>query len=308
MKIGRSGRRSGKDGLMTDYKKTIRVHSCLPVLSYDSYERTQTGNSWIKKEATKKNKNSFIKKMKSAFLLLFSAFTIFSVIYGSINWCEYTELFKIDSLEIIGCSILTSQEIIEIVGSSSEINILDLDISSIQTQLEELPYIKAAIVSKHFPNHLKILIKERVPICYINHDNLALIDEQGIALPLPKKHLENNLPVISGFDSDSLIYEPGHLVPNKDLLKLVSLISKTMHFAPELYSNISEIHYQENGNYKLYTINGGTPIYLGKENIAKKINILAQFQFLLHNKRYLNDYQYIDLRLAKQIIAMEKHT
>ena len=258
-------------------------------------------------ETTKKNKNSIVKKMKVAFLLLFSAFTIFSVIYGSINWCKYTELFNIDSLEIRGCSILTSKEIIEIVGPSSEINILNLDISSIQSQLEELPYIKAAIVSKHFPNHLKILIKERVPICYINHDNLALVDEQGIALPLPKKHLENNLPVISGFDSDSLTYEPGHLVPNKDLLKLVSLISKTMHFAPELYSQVSEVHHQKNGNYTLYTVNGGTPIYLGKENIARKINILSQFQFLLHNKRYLNDYQYIDLRLAKQIIAMERH-
>lgn len=259
------------------------------------------------KETTKKNKNSIVKKMKVALLLLISAFTIFSVIYGSINWCEYIELFNIDSLEVKGCSILTPKEVIEIVGSSSEINILDLDISSIQTQLEELPYIKAAIVSKHFPNRLKILIKERVPICYINHDNLALIDKEGIALPLPKKHLENNLPVISGFDSDSFIYEPGHLVPDKNLLKLVSLISKTMHFAPELYSQVSEIHYQKNGNYTLYTINGGTPIYLGKENIAKQINILAQFQSLLHNKRYLNDYQYIDLRLAKQIIAMERH-
>ncbi len=280
--------------------ETIRVHSCLPVL------RTQTGNSLIKKESAKDNKNSIIRIMKAIFLLFLSTSLIFSIIYGSINWCEYKELFNIDSIELKGCYILTPQEITEIVGISSETNILDLDISSIQTKLEESPYIKAAIISKQFPNYLEILIKERVPICYINHDNLALIDGEGIALPLPKKHLETNLPVISGFNSDSLIYKLGHLVPNEELLNVVNIINETMHFSPELYSEISEIHYQKNSNFTLYTIDGGTPIYLGKGNLSKQLNILAQFQCLLYNKRYLNDYQYIDLRWEKQIIAKER--
>ena len=244
--------------------------------------------------------------MKAIFLLFLSTSLIFSIIYGSINWCEYKELFNIDSIEVKGCYILTPQEIIEIVGTSSETNILDLDLSSIQTKLEESPYIKAAIISKQFPNYLEILIKERVPICYINHDNLALIDGEGIALPLPKKHLETNLPVISGFDSDSLIYKLGYLVPNEELLNVVNIINETMHFSPELYSEISEIHYQKNSNFTLYTIDGGTPIYLGKGNLSKQLNILAQFQCLLYNKRYLNDYQYIDLRWEKQIIAKER--
>lgn len=280
--------------------ETIRVHSCLPVL------RTQTGNSLIKKESAKDNKNSIIRIMKAIFLLFLSTSLIFSIIYGSINWCEYKELFNIDSIELKGCYILTPQEITEIIGISSETNILDLDISSIQTKLEESPYIKAAIISKQFPNYLEILIKERVPICYINHDNLALIDGEGIALPLPKKHLETNLPVISGFNSDSLIYKLGHLVPNEELLNVVNIINETMHFSPELYSEISEIHYQKNSNFTLYTIDGGTPIYLGKGNLSKQLNILAQFQCLLYNKRYLNDYQYIDLRWEKQIIAKER--
>ena len=244
--------------------------------------------------------------MKAIFLLFLSTSLIFSIIYGSINWCEYKELFNIDSIEVKGCYILTPQEVIKIVGISSETNILDLDLSSIQTKLEESPYIKAAIISKQFPNYLEILIKERVPICYINHDNLALIDGEGIALPLPKKHLETNLPVISGFDSDSLIYKLGYLVPNEELLNVVNIINETIHFSPELYSEISEIHYQKNSNFTLYTIDGGTPIYLGKENLSKQINILAQFQCLLYNKRFLNDYQYIDLRWKKQIIAKER--
>jgi len=288
-----------KEGL-NKISETIHVHSCLPVL------RTQTGNSWIKKESAKDNKNPIIRIMKAIFLLFLSTSLIFSIIYGSINWCEYKELFNIDSIEVKGCHILTPQEIIEIVGISSETNILNLDLSSIQTKLEESPYIKAAIISKQFPNYLEILIKERVPICYINHDNLALIDGEGIALPLPKKHLETNLPVISGFDSDSLIYKLGYLVPNEELLNVVNIINETMHFSPELYSEISEIHYQKNSNFTLYTIDGGTPIYLGKGNLSKQLNILAQFQCLLYNKRYLNDYQYIDLRWEKQIIAKER--
>jgi len=155
---------------------------------------------------------------------------------------------------------------------------------------------------------LNILISERIPICYINHSNLFLIDAEGIILPLPGKPLGVNLPVISGFGHDSLIYYPGYYVPNKHVLDVVNIIHSTLLSTPNLYSEISEIHCWKDGSCTLYTIKSGTPIFLGIRDLSDQLNILAHFQNRLQGKRNLSDYQYLDLRWAKQIVARERRS
>lgn len=230
------------------------------------------------------------------------------LIRGSNSWCQYVDVFKIAAVNIQGNRILTDSEILQITNIQPDSSIKSLDLATIQNQLETNPYIKAASVSRDYPNNVNILICERVPICYINHKNLFLADAEGIVLPIPKQSLGTNLPVISGFEDDSLEYYPGYYIPNESVREIIRVINGTLIAAPDLYSEISEIHYWNNDSYILYTVKSGTPIYLGNKSLPEQLNILAHFQNRLNGKRNLSDYQYLDLRWNKQIVAKERRS
>ncbi|HDP67161.1 MAG TPA: FtsQ-type POTRA domain-containing protein [Candidatus Marinimicrobia bacterium] len=249
--------------------------------------------------------------IKLIFRLLFGLGSLTSfvfLIYGAISWCNYIDLFKVSAINIQGISILTENDILQMADIGLDIHIQSLDPATIQARLEQNPYIKAAAVSKAYPNQVNILISERIPICYIHHKELFLVDAEGIVLPIPKQPLGSNPPVISGFDDDSLDYLPGYYVPNQKLRDIVEIVHATLISAPELYAEISEMHYWENGNFILYTVNSGTPIYLGNGNLPDQLSILANFQNRLNGRRNLSDYQYLDLRWNKQIVVKERRS
>lgn len=230
------------------------------------------------------------------------------LIQGSNSWCSFMEVFDVTQVNIQGNTILTDYEILQIANIQLDTCIKFLDLASIQRQLETNPYIRAATVSRDFPSNVNILISERVPICYISHKDLFLVDAEGIVLPMPKQSLGTNLPVISGFESDSLDYFPGYYIPNESVQEIIQVISGTLNAAPELYSEISEIRHWNDNNFILYTVKSGTPIYLGNKSLPEQLNILANFQTRLNGKRHLSDYQYLDLRWNKQIVAKERRS
>lgn len=250
---------------------------------------------------------NFQKAIKIASILVLGGFII-AIGYGALAWSDYTDLFRLEFLNIQGNAILTKQEILNIANVRKNSNLLRLKSENIQNRLEQFPYVYAAIVSKQYPNRLEILIKERIPICYLNSKNLILLDKDGIMLPIPKNKLKGNLPVITGFSKDSLSVRSGYRVADPELVKIVQLLNQTSYSAPELFSELSEIHRSPNGEYILYSVSGGTPILLGSRNIDKKFNILAHFQYVLRNLRHFGDYQYLDLRWDKQVIAKERNS
>jgi hypothetical protein len=59
-----------------------------------------------------------------------------------------------------------------------------------------------------------------------------------------------------------------------DLMKTAALKTSA------LYADISEIYAWKNDEFIIYTVNGGTPIYLGRGDLIKQLFILANFQSL----------------------------
>ncbi|MCK9483731.1 MAG: FtsQ-type POTRA domain-containing protein [Candidatus Marinimicrobia bacterium] len=237
-------------------------------------------------------------------LILFAGFGY--LVYLGIGWCEYTHFLDIEMIEVSGNSILSGGDLRKIAGIKPGVSLLKIDPHQIQNRLELEPYVDAAVVSREFPDRLKIMIKERIPVCYLNSGTLWLIDQNGIILPLPKERLKTNLPIITGFENDSARCRPGLVAPNPEMLKALNLVQTAALKTSALYAEISEIYAWRNGEFIIYTVHGGTPIYLGRGDLTKQLYILAMFQSIIKSKRDFADYQYLDLRWEKQIIARER--
>jgi len=253
-----------------------------------------------------------VKHIKTNFTLyktlifIFTGIGVLYLIYSqTTNWCQYQNFFALDSTTIRGNNLVDAVHIIATGNIHKDMNVLTTDCKAIRNNLETHPYVKAAIVSKRYPNKMEITIKERLPIAYLNAGRLMLIDREGIVLPIPSTTI-SQLPVITVVPDSSYSIIPGEKLISSKINPITNLVINTYSMSHSLFSSISEIRYNlQTGELILFNKDTGNPIYMGVSGFAKKMVSLANFQKVLAGKKRLRDYKYIDLRWSQQIVAKE---
>lgn len=248
-----------------------------------------------------------LKNIYFRWLIVFFCLFVISI-FCAYQWCQRAGFMRVKQIRVSGTHLIPQKELLRIAGIVPNIQITELKPAIVQERLESHPYICAANVSRRFPDQVWIAVEERVPFCYIAINRLYLIDSAGVLLPLPSRDFKANLPIITGFERDSTTIRPGRRSSNPFLRQALLLLRTAQKQTPEFFSNISELHHNQQGEIILYTADAGTPIYLQRGNYAKQLAIIAQFQRILQFRRTFADYKYIDLRWDKQIIVKERNS
>jgi len=240
-------------------------------------------------------------------IIVFMFLTIFLFGFNeATEWCIYQNFFSLDTAVIHGNNLVADSHIIKTGNIHKKMDILSTDCSAIRNNLETHPYVKAAIVSKRYPNKMEIFIKERTPIAYLNAGKLFLIDQEGVVLPIPESVITNQLPVITISSDTSYNAIAGEKLNTLEIKNITQLVIDTYSLSRPLFNTISEIQYEvSSGELIVYNKDSANPIYFGKDEFNKKMIILSKFQRKLTNKKRLSDYKYIDLRFNQQIIVRE---
>ena len=110
--------------------------------------------------------------------------------------------FYITEIEFAGSTVYSDAALTNELGLFSGRNdsILYRSGRTMETNLERLPYIKSAYVTKQFPNTLSVRIVERIPTALVFDDKLGLyltIDIDGYVLDILSFPRENK-PVMTG--------------------------------------------------------------------------------------------------------------
>lgn len=81
-------------------------------------------------------------------------------------------------------------------------NILTVDIGTMQQEIESLPWIRTAAVSRQLPDRLLIDIQERRPMAlWQQNGDVQLIDERGDVVPIVDIEPYMAMPIVSGHDA-----------------------------------------------------------------------------------------------------------
>jgi len=226
------------------------------------------------------------------------------VLYGSFRYAGSIELFGLHKVIVSGASLIENDDVMEAAEISFGSSLFRVPVDSIQQRILSHPYVEAVQVSRQFPRSLFIQVRERTPIAYLNHGELSCVDQDGVVLPTPQSGVTLSLPVLSGFgEQDSIV--TGKLTVNERLLHMVESLVAMRENYPTLYSNISEFVARDD-EYVIYTSDSPMEIYLGQTDLTKKIFTLKAFWATVGQHRDWDDYDYIDLRFAKQVIVRER--
>ncbi len=78
----------------------------------------------------------------------------------------------------------------EVVGR----NVFQISLAERKQELEKIPWVETATVIRLWPNHFRVIVKERTPVAFIAlGDHIELIDAQGVLMEIPPGRAERLL-------------------------------------------------------------------------------------------------------------------
>ncbi len=217
-----------------------------------------------------------IKKRKlkiKSFLILF---IIILIITGGILFLDN---LKITTITVSGNTLYSEWEIIELAGLDDYPSTLRNLSGTIESRLEEDPYIKSAKVTKSFFTKVKIEITENLPLFYyVPEKSTILADETKT---------EDNFPVPTVIN----------YIPDKLYTEFLENL-ESMDYT--IVKRISEIKYDPNDVDEerfLLTMNDGNYVYLTLGTFDKINNYLAIIKEFDNKKGilYLDSGEYFEV-------------
>jgi cell division protein FtsQ len=107
-----------------------------------------------------------------------------------------------DAIEVQGNRHLTRAQVLSVFGADLERNIFRVNLAERRADLERLPWVSHATVTRLLPDHLRVQIAERTPIAFVRQGTqIGLVDANGVLLDMPPSDAGEpsySFPVLTG--------------------------------------------------------------------------------------------------------------
>jgi cell division protein FtsQ len=162
-------------------------------------------------------------------------------------------------------------------------------------RLLAIDWVESATISRIWPNHLVVRVKERRPVAFASMDNghYLLIDASGVFLTPPPK-VRFDLPVVSGLTEDQ---------PEPARAERVRAMSALLEELGAQAKNISEINAASLEDLRLTTEmdRRGVELWMGDRNYSSRFqNFMSHYPEIRKNSPQAAVF---DLRLDDRITA-----
>jgi cell division protein FtsQ len=234
-------------------------------------------------------------------LLVFAAVALVLVTlyrYGTQSW-----RFRIDSsdnIEIRGNRNVTRTQVLDVLGGDIDRNIFFVPLAEQKKQLEAIPWVESATVMRLLPNRLRIDLRERTPLAFIEiGGRIAFIDAHGVIMDMPAGAQSTfSFPVIVGMS------EKDPLSTRSPRMKIFHELITQLDSAGAHYSrDLSEANVSDPDDVKVTVSDPKGAVLLH----LRSPNFLAPFQLYMgHIREWRSQFprlDSLDLRYEGQVIV-----
>jgi len=120
----------------------------------------------------------------SALRVILAILALVSLIVGY-RVAASASLFSVRSIDVTGTSRVSAEEVEGLTRRAvARTGVWRADLSAISTELERLPGVRRAVVSRVLPDRLRVRVTERVPVAVVRTTagHFFWVDEEGVAL------------------------------------------------------------------------------------------------------------------------------
>lgn len=207
----------------------------------------------------------------------------------------FTDISKVDKVEINGEKIVAKKDIEKALNIKSDSRIYNLPMSEMKSKIEKIEGIKNVEIKRRFPNDLIVNIKEYEAIGLIkNKKGYEPLLENGSTIKKMSTDLPIDVPILNEFTS-------------KKLNKIIPELKKVK---PKVKSMISEINYKpgENNQNRIQMFMTDNVEVVGDiQTFANKINYYPSISDKLErdNTGALKIPGFVDLQVGATFLPYE---
>lgn len=205
----------------------------------------------------------------------------------ALNVLEDKAHLRLERVVIEGHARTTKEQVMSILNIAQGMPILDIDLEEVRQKVSALPWVRSALVERHFPSGLRIVIVEKTPIAvWQNRQKYFPLDQDGQTINDTTTVL-NNLVLVVGTDAP------------QNTPELVALLERH----PQLAANVrSAVRVGERRwNLIFHDLNNGVIVYLPETDMESAVRRLQSLQ---EKGQILDkDLKVIDLRLSDRLIV-----
>lgn len=262
-------------------------------MTLKSYRRKK--KTWDKKVKKRKKKTLFFRQHVSQL----SMGIVLLLGVTSVSWWGYSYLqshlkkspsYTLTKIEVYGTKLISTQEIHKIINVPEETNIFSISLKEMENKLLSHSLIEDARVERKWPSTLRVIIKEREPLCKVQFaQQEILLDKTGNVICGVEGQVVS-VPLVSGTSA-----------AENSLRGIAHFASAFKESDRTVWATLKKM-IVENNNLVIELLSGGKVIWGEMDISALSVN-MQKFLLVkkdLEKKGLLTEY--IDLRFKNVVV------
>ena len=256
-------------------------------------------------------------KVKAAFLgtcfifcaaSLLAGFSILLVIgYQYLLTVPYFCIKTPDAIKIEGHVLSSPQAVLQEMHLQPGTSLLAIQPLKIEKALLQQSWIEQAELTRIWPDHVNIKIKEHHPLALVKLEHkLYLMDANGILFKVMEPHDPHDFPVITGLQVEHFQCVEGNMTP---------LLAKVFNFLqllqeknnPLNMATVSEIDVDPERGMTIYPSELNLGVSIGFQGHSQKLANLQKVLPLLKQHGDLANIEKIDLNYPQRVLVSRKN-
>jgi cell division protein FtsQ len=217
-------------------------------------------------------------------------------------------LQSLDQVEVTGSRYVARQTVVEKFSHDVGKSILRIPLDTRRQNLESIPWVERAVVSRIMPNHIRVELVERAPVAFLRTGtDISLIDAQGVILERPIEG-DFHFPVLSGVSESFPAAQRAHrMALFTDLLRSMNQVK------PGASDHVSEVDISDSSDLRATIAGldqmgisglqdqGPLLVHFGNKDFESKFRILLEN--ISQWRATAGRVDSVDLRFSKQVVV-----
>ncbi len=201
------------------------------------------------------------------------------------------EEFRLEAIELESNGPIGVEDFVRVTGVDPAGSVFAVTLSAVRKQLEAYPGILDVDVSRRLPGTLKVEVRERIPVAWLECRGLEilardverglLVDEEGVVFPCEKWWVEEakRLPVVVVMEGVSGDFEVGKRMRHREAERALDLVCLSRRMLEEEDWGIAVVGVQNDYSLVAATT-GGTVVTFGMYDHKRQVADLLALERL----------------------------
>jgi cell division protein FtsQ len=235
-------------------------------------------------------------KALSGFLITVCLSVALVFVYSFITQCDY---FRAETVDVKGIQRLGRMEVLNQAGITDGVNILSVNLGTVQKRLSAHSDIYTAEIQRTLPRGLTLVIQEQSPLAVVDWGEKYLMNVQGMIYKKWKGDIPKDIPLVTGLDFSD--FEDPRNSENSMRTVLNLLRSKQVFLEKSGMEPLVAVHVDRLMGITL-KFAGNRVLKLGYGHYDKKWARLDRVLNFMRNEYEFKTFDAIDLSNANRVV------